>query len=337
MKIGPPCPPPLDRVFSSRPARRLFVGVATMRTLGLPLLALLLTQAVGCSWMRDQLGMHSSPRPTSEVKPVTAEQLVGYLNTQASRLNSVTYGEARLVAREGVLSYTLRGNLAASQPRNFRMACQGGAMGGKVDLGSNPEQFWMYMEAPTTRPVFVFASHRDFEDGRAKLPGNIPFEPDWVMQALGMTHFNPALDYKASVQERDRTYLLSWPATTPTGQAIRKEIVFDADDAADPRPQVKKHLVRDTRGRVICSAEIKSARTFPVGPADPQTQRVPIVKYPTHIVLRWEEQKFEMDLTLDAAQVNQQLSEEQTRRLFSRPNIPGATPIDLARYEFPAR
>jgi hypothetical protein len=210
-------------------------------------------------------------------------------------------------------------------------------MGGKVDLGSNPEQFWMYMEAPTTRPMFVFASHRDFEEGRAKLPGNIPFEPDWVMQALGMTQFNPALDYKATVHERDRTFMLSWSATTPSGQTIRKEIVFDADDAADPRPQVKKHIVRDNRGKVICTAEIKSARSYQLGPPDPQTNRVPIVKYPTHIVLRWEEQKFEMDLTLDSAQVNQQLSEEQLRRLFNRPNIPGATPIDLARYEFPAR
>lgn len=308
-----------------------------MRTLRLPLVAMALTLAVGCTWMRNQVGINNTPRPTGEVKPVTSEQLVGYLNTQASRLQTLTYGETRLVAREGLLSYTLRGNLAASQPRNFRLTGQGGAMGGKVDLGSNQQQFWMYVDAPTTNGMFVFASHKDFEDGKAKLPGNIPFEPDWVMQALGMTEFDTKIPYTATVQERERTYTLSWSALTPNRVQIRKEIVFDADDAPDPRPQVRKHIVRDAKGKVICTAEIKSARKFEVGPADPQTARVPIIKYPTHVVLRWEEQKFEMDLTLDSAQVNQHLNDEHSRRLFNRPNIPGATPIDLARYEFTPR
>lgn len=306
-----------------------------MRLTHVLLTAVIIAPAVGCAWMRDQFGIR--PKPTGEIKTVTPEQLVGYLNQQSGRMQTLTYGEARLVAREGLLSYTLRGNLAASQPRYFRMTGQGGAMGGKVDLGSNLDQFWMYVEAPTTRPMYVFASHKDFEEGRAKLPGGIPFEPDWVMQALGMTTFPPTADYRATVQDRERTYTLSWDTYTPNRIPIRKEIVFDADDAIDPRPQVKRHLIRDAKGKVICYAEVKSVKTVPVAAADPETGRAPVVKYPTHVVLRWEEQKFEMDLTLDAAEVNQHLTEEQSRRLFNRPNIPGATPIDLARYEFPIR
>lgn len=302
------------------------------------LTAAILAPAIGCAWLRDQFGMR--PRPTGEIQQVTPEQLVGYLNQQAGRMQTLTYGDTRLVARDhGVPMPALRGNLAASQPRNFRLTGQpSGPMGGKLDLGSNEQQFWMYLDAPTMNPLFVFASHKDFEDGRAKLPGNIPFEPDWVMQALGMTTFPPTPQYSVTVQERDRTYTLFWEGVTPNKVPIRKEVVFDTDDAQDPRPQVKRHLIRDAKtNSIICSAEIKSAKTFQVGAIDPQSGRAPVIKYPTNIVLRWEQQKFEMDLTLEAAKVNQQLTEEEIRRLFTRPNIPGASPVDLARYEFPTR
>jgi len=244
----------------------------------------------------------------------------------------------------GLVSVTLRGDLAAAQPRKFRLVAQG-AMAGKVDLGSNDQQFWMYLN-DTKQPVYVFCSHQDFESGKARLPGGLPFEPDWVMQALGMVHLpDPrgpqtpqGVPYTVTPSERgERAYTLSWSATTPAGQPIRKEVVFAAD-AADParhQSQVKRHVMRDEKSKkVIASAEIKSARTVTV--TDPRTRQPAAAQYPTHVVLRWEEQKFEMDLTLEQAQVNQPMPEEQARRLFSRPDIRGTPAVDLAhaKYEF---
>jgi hypothetical protein len=311
-----------------------------MRLLQWASVAVALGLAVGCAWM-DKLKGDRTPHPTTPVQKVTADQLVTYLNNQAGRLQTLTYADARVTSREGLMTYpTLRGNLAASQPRNFRMTGQGGMVAAKLDLGSNTDQFWMYLDAPAVKPVFVFASHTDFESGRAKLPGGIPFEPDWVMQALGMTTFPDPTDvkttvkYEAKLDEKARTYTLSWPATTPAGMAIRKEIVFDADDVSGTRPQVKRHLIKDAKGKVLCSAEVKAAKTVPVGAAEPRSGQPPVAQYPTHVVLRWEEQKFEMDMMLDSAQVNQQLSPEQSRRLFTRPNIAGATLINLAEARF---
>ena len=96
--------------------------------------------------------------------------------------------------------------------------------------------------------MYVFASHTDFETGKAKLPGGIPFEPDWVMQALGMTTL-PAerTSTRVKIDEQDRTYTLSWPAITPAGVSVRKEIVFDGDAATGNQPQVKKHVIRDAK------------------------------------------------------------------------------------------
>ena len=53
------------------------------------------------------------------------------------------------------------------------------------------------------------------------------------------------------------------------------------------------------------------------------------------MVLRWEEQKFEMELELKTGKVNDPPTDEAARRLFNRPNIPGANPINLAGGEVP--
>ena len=309
-----------------------------MRTFRLALAAALLSPAVGCNWMKEWREGMNRPTVTGKIPDVTPDQLVTYLNDRASRLQVIEYGDTRVrVSGKGIpVPATLDGNLAAAQPRNFRMVGSGRVAAAKVDMGSNPDQFWVYVAAPGDAPLYVFASHSDFESGKAKMPGGIPFEPDWVMQALGMTVLPPATQYGVTANDKERTYTLGWAATAPGGLQVRKEIVFDVDPATGTRPQVKKHLIRDGRSnKVLASAEVKAAQTVRVG-SDPRSGLPLAVQYPTHLILRWEEQRFEMDLTLDKAQVNAGVGDDGPRRaLFTRPDIRGATPIDLAKYEFP--
>jgi hypothetical protein len=306
-----------------------------MRFIRLLGVAALLALGTGCG-LFEKMGSARPPKNSAPVAKVNADQLVDYLNAQASRLNSVTYDQAVITAKQGLVPLpSLRGNLAAVQPRNFRMTGQG-SLSAKVDLGSNAEQFWLYLDAPSARQTYVFASHSDFETGRARLPADIPFEPDWVMQALGMTTFPRDAKYDVKPDERARTYTLSWPTATPNGAPIRKEIVFAADDADSSReqPQVKRHVIKDARGNVICSAEVKKAHTVSAGGSDTQTGHSFVVQYPTHIVLRWEQQRFEMDLDLRGGRANPQLTEEQVRAHFSRPTHYGVQPINLAEARF---
>jgi hypothetical protein len=156
------------------------------------------------------------------------------------------------------------------------------------------------------------------------------------MQALGMHIFPTNLSYNAPVSNQsDRTWTLSWPAKTPSGVAIVKEVIFDADNTREGQPIVKKHIIRDTNKKLICSAEVKSVKTVPIGSPDPRAPQV-FVQYPTHIVLNWPMEKFELDLNLSNVQVNQRIPEEQARRYFSRPENLGTPPVDLAqaRWDF---
>ncbi len=312
------------------------------------LAAAVLCPLVGCEWMKTHgpwnKDVNKDKEKSGALPPVAPEQLVAYLNDRADRLQSITNADVRVTARDRSIPMPpLRGTLVASQPRNFRMVGDA-AMAAKVDLGSNDEQFWVYAKVPTQDPMFVFASHTDFKDGKAKIPGGIPFEPEWVMQAFGMAHFPPPAGAPVSRRaptnqyavlppdQTNRTYTLKWPAVTPNGVSVVKEIVFDGDAAGGNKPQVKRHVIRDTKAKPICTAEIKEAKTVQTG-TDPQTGLPVAVQYPTKMLLRWEEQKFEMELELLNAKINQPLTAEEARRYYNRPNIPGATPIDLAKYE----
>lgn len=326
-----------------------------MRPLKLLLVACALALNVGCESFKEWTNRRTKPPGNSgAMLPVSAEQLVGYLNGQAERLQSVSYGEAVVSARQGdgirgaIPMPPLRGNLAAAQPRNFRMVVKAGLADARVDLGSNPDKFWVYFDAPTVPKTYVYASHSDFSSGRAQLPANLSFEPDWIMQAMGMTTFPLDAAYEQTsvpgapsqravpMNEKDRTYTLRWQAKAPNGVPVVKEIVFAADDvdAGRDQPQVRKHLVRDAKGKLICSAEVKSAKTVATGGTDPITKRPYVLQYPTLVVLRWEEEKFEMSLKLDGAQVNHRMTQEEAQRLFTLPTIPGVSPVNLAEARF---
>lgn len=321
-----------------------------MRSVRLLLLAAA-CPAVGCTWMREH-GWTDRPRAGGPIEPKAAAALVGHLNGGANVLRSVEYDASARASGKGLpFPVTLHGSLAATQPRSFRMVAKGN-IGGKVDLGSNDQQFWVYMEVPNQPLYYRYASHADFEAGRAPLPGGVPFDPDWVMQALGMITFDPNLPYAqepytaaraggrpadpgdppmtAPIDYKERTYTLRWRVEAPARRPVVKEVVFAADPSIGTRPRVQKHLMKDAgTGKVIASAEVKAvgAVANPAGGPD--------VAYPTRVLLKWPEQEFEMDLDLKAAQVNQ-LGPEQVaaRQLFDRPDrlYRTAEPINLANY-----
>ena len=304
-----------------------------MRVLNLRLLAAsaLLCPAVGCNWMREWRDQaQQGPRPTGQLTNQPAEKFVRFFNTyRAEPLQSIEYGDVRMrVSGKGIpIPVNLDGNLAAAQPRSFRLRAQG-KMAGTIDLGSNPEQFWVYTGGAGDT-MFVYASHADFESGRAKLPGGMPFEPDWVLQALGMARLPEDAAYDLKLDERERAYTLGWTGTAPNGVTVRKEIVFDGDPATGTRSQVKRHVLRDAKNKLIATAEIRSAESIRVGT---DTAGRPLVaQYPTRMVLKWEEPRFEMDLGLERATVNG----GPAAALFTRPSFPNTQPVDLARFAFP--
>jgi hypothetical protein len=296
----------------------------------LPVL-ILMAASLGCKGLGLQpRDPNAPPKATGAIPERTAADLVNYLNTKAGLVQSLSFTDVSVTATENGKDMPRLGDssLFASQPRNFRLMCGTNLTSGEVDLGANDREFWMYVKR-MDGPNYFYCSHDDFSKGAGKrFP--IPFDVNWVMQALGMATFDPNGQFEIRTYAKQRKYVLEEKATTPNGVTVRKLIAFNIDHDDGRRPVVAKHFVADSQDQVLASAEILSVRKVSVKDSSGTAHYMQV---PTEVVLEWPQQKFKMRLTLDREKVNDDLR-DRAALLFNRPQIRGSNPIDLATYSF---
>jgi len=304
-----------------------------MRSMSLLLtgITLLALASTGCDALKRVGSWTRLPANAAPLEARDAQQFVSYLNQQASALRSIRYDEVSVTARgpEGPMPRLTEGTLACAKPRYFRMM-SGHLLtsGSEVDLGSNEHEFWIFMKRPN--PTMLYSSHADFAAGRSTLP--IPFETDWVLQALGMKEYDPSWNYTVDIDQKERVYLLAYDSRTPQGQDVRTTIVFSGDRETGGRPQVRKFVVLNPNRQVIASAEIREVREA-TGELPGQIGMIPI-QIPTRVVLEWPQEKYKLDLSLGKPRVNVAMTPQEFDFFFRRPEIQGATSINLAQARF---
>ena len=295
-----------------------------MRAAAVTLIAVTCLTGAQCSFIhKDKIAPPPGTRVPLEDR--AAADFVHYLNAQANVVQSVRYDDVSLgyTDTDGWKPRLNAGELTCSKPRNFRLEAKTRITSTEVDVGSNDSEFWMYIKRADW---FGYCSYDDFSRGKVSLP--IPFEPDWVLQVIGMSAYpDPATTtYMIDSDQKARVYTLTWDTKTPQGEAITKTVVFAGDKAGGKQPQVIKHVVQDANKNVVATAEIKAVEAKAVaGAAEP-------VLMPTHVVLEWPQQKAKMDLTLDDVRVNEPMSAEQTAYFFTRPKYDGVRPTNLATW-----
>jgi hypothetical protein len=257
-------------------------------------------------------GPASTPAPTP-AGVQSAESLVNYLNANASRMQTL-----RCVDVDGTFqNYGFRAKMMAMKPRNFLMTAS--ALGSPiVDIGSNDVEFWFWSsKAPD--PNQYFCTYKDFEDG--KVPHfPFPFQPDWIMEALGMGPYGPASKY--TVEHDARTIKLIEKTRTPQDRAVRKVIVFNRQEVKEPNPQVQAFLLLDDgTGKEICSAQIQAVQ---VVATDDLREGVVV---PRRMELRVPSDNIRLNLIFSGVAVNTKLDASS----FQRQPLQGVQSVDLAR------
>jgi hypothetical protein len=283
-------------------SRRAFLAPAALALLG-----------TGCnSWphLRDATGGRAHG-PAAAAAP-TAADLVAYVNANASRIQSLECRDVDLDCSQRLQSFGLRGPLACQKPRDFRMNARVGG-NTEVDLGSNDHEFWYWIRRADP-PYLFHCSHEDFARGLARMP--FPFQPDWIMEALGMAELDPNKEYKL-VAHPGRFELVE-NATSPQGQPVRKVIVFNR---APSSVQVTAYLLQDAKGNEICSAHV----------TETQMDRASGAVIPRRIQLSWPAEHVKLKMKLDDVLVNQPIDANRKATLFARPNLRDVRSYDLAR------
>jgi hypothetical protein len=288
--------------------RKVLCGIAG---LGLVLLA-------GCNTFGF---MHRDAQGKLEPLPSyvpTREDLVQYLNANSERVQTLRCDDLVVTVSHGVLSTDLHGQMMCQRPRNFLMTA--GMLGKtEVDLGSNSEEFWYWIRRGDNYQIHC--SYKDLNEGRVRrLP--FPFQPEWVIEALGLGTYGPADQYELDTRDQETLRLVAH-TRSPQGTAVRKVIVFrrrntHADKGAGP--QVTDFLLLDdASGKEICAAHITQVKV------DPASGSI----LPYKVDMRWQEKdmKLRMSMRLDGAAVNPAINGALA---FQRRPLNGVPGFDLA-------
>jgi hypothetical protein len=250
-----------------------------------------------------------APRQNEAVGKPTAEQLVGFLRLQSESISSVETKDLYTQVRFQGSSYSLeRGNLLCQKPRSMKLVGKKVALGEQVVAGSNDERFWFWVKQDPSNALF-HCSYTDFDRG-ADLP--FPFQPDWVLDAFGMSAPGPVGNYRF---EEDAKYYRLIESATLRGQPVTKEILFHKGWATNEQPQVVGRTITDANNKVLFRATTKSVQRFQGKWAVPR-----------EIVFEWPQQDAKMEFDLGRLVVNPQLSPDD----FVMPRL-GSRQIDLGR------
>jgi hypothetical protein len=256
------------------------------------------------------------PLPTNNEKP-KVEEIVAYLNREADKLNSIEAKDLSMTASmAGETSSVNSGSMIVQKPRNFRLV--GKKFGDQVVLGSNDERFWFWVK-PAQNTLY-HCSYNDFEKG-AELP--IPFQPELVLEALGMSHVT--VNENMTVKDNSQYFTLVEESTL-RGKPIRKETMIHRGPARGDQPQVVSRTLFDaSTGKVICKATVNEVMRKPID-NEYRAGEPAFVTCPKVIHLEWPQQDIKLVISLDSININRQIPPT----VFQMPDI-GDRQIDVGR------
>jgi hypothetical protein len=288
-----------------------------MRNLSSALVVGIALMQAGC--IPEYLRPFNNRRIEPAGPPPTADKLVSYLNDNASRLKSVrTPGQdISISCQYGIMPpVSLTARMECEKPRNLRLVAYHGLGGTEVDLGSNAQEFWWWIKRGD--PYQYYCSYKDLEEGRVQAV-MFPFQPEWIMEAMGMANYGTADQYLGVKSERN-SVLLFKRTRLPQGKDGVKVIVFNRDPTKVRAgvAQVTQHQLRDEKGTLLVSADISKVQVDDVSGG----------VVPRVMTLHWPAAKLSMTLTFNKLVVNSPSPETVFVRSTANGNAPA---VDLAR------
>jgi hypothetical protein len=254
----------------------------------LVLVALAMSHSLsGCACFRNFTGARPAAPPACVLAAdASKEEVIGFLNENTQKITAWRTDKATISTR-GKAGVPMRvgATIAVESPRNFRLIAHS-VIGNEVDLGSNQEQFWFWNKHNDQPGVFL--ARHDEELGRKKrFP--IPFQPDWIIEALGVIDIDPEDVTMQPGSPGSNTVWLLADRVSPQGFKIRKVTVVDTC-----RGVIREHALYDARGQLIARAALSGHNR------DPKSDAI----LPSQIAIEWPQAQLAMTVTLAGIEVN---------------------------------
>ena len=193
--------------------------------------------------------------PVAFSQQPTKEQLVQHIVSQTKNIDQLQSDIK--VAVDGMP--TLKGNIAIEKPNRLRL--NAGLLGVTelgIDVGSNEDVFWFWTKVsnPGQEPAIFFARHDEYK--YSNLQRQIPIEPGWLIDALGLIQFEPSDQITGPfVRPEDGRLELRTYRTVGNQKTLRKSVI-------DARyGWVVQQSIYDQAGRLIAFVDSKDHRFYP--------------------------------------------------------------------------
>jgi len=265
----------------------------------------LASTGAGCQWIArppTQQWLGPAVLPPS----ATLEQVIAAVNRNSTQIQAFYTNQATL---SGPHFPTLRASVAFQRPRSFRLRGDTAFTGPELDLGSNQELFWMWVRR-SQPPALYYCRHDQFAHSAARQM--IPIEPAWLIEALGIAEFDPALPHQGPYRTANGQLQVRTIRETPEGLTTKITVVDSQ------RALVLGQFIYDHQGRLRASAVASQHRRDPLSGL--VVPRVVDVSCPAA--------QFTMRIDLGNVTVNQLPADAAV--LFSLPSYEGWQLVDLA-------
>jgi len=266
---------------------------------GIVLMTLGSAGGASCPQMVQQ---YTRPMPRILPAGASAEQIVYAINTNTSKVQTLQAPYARV---DGRGFPALRANLVVERPSSFRLTAETPITGPEVDLGSNPELFWMWAKRP--QPTLYYCRHDRFATSAARQM--FPIEPSWLIEALGLVEIDPRANTTGPFEAGVGRLRIE---TRGGLQAPVRVTIVDAGTG-----WVLEQQLYDPSGRLLAHAVASGHRLDAASGAG----------LPRQVDVRWPSTGLELQIDLGDPVVNQ--VDTISPAVFVLPEYSGSARIDL--------
>ncbi len=211
-------------------------------------------------------------------------------------------------------SLPLRAELVMEQPRNIRLRAQFmGLSGPELDLGSNNEEFWLWVKR-TSPPAVYFARHAEFAQSNAK--NIMPIEPEWLFDALGLVNFDPGGIHTGPYASGQGRLEIHSRIPTSQGELTKVTVIHETYG------WVLEQQVRDSTGRTLASSHASKHRFISQD----------AVSLPHQIDVQFPPAQLTFRLEVGSYIINQSAGADSD--IWTRPYVEGYPAINLTESHF---
>ena len=247
------------------------------------------------------------------------DQFVAEHNRNAELIQSLD-ARPTIAVHSKIMKVQADGKLGMVRPQNFKLELT--HMGQKkADIGSNDDEFWFWVQSEEDRSIY-WCNYNDLESSAL----SVTYQPDWIMEALGLKPITPEEADSIRVQKTDNPDLSAvvFPPAKSRGESYQRVMIVSnyTRRVKEYRICVVGHIET-----MLTQAVIPGYRDFDIEKSESGAfQRVYL---PDKLRLEWKRDQLALDVALKDVIVNR-FDPSLAEKLFVKPSIPGYQQVNLA-------